>query len=166
MPPAQQAVCREHESRSAEDFSRRQPMKNDLLPLLRIDGESSATLGHQEHVIGRTPLVCDDRVGGEMAQSGCRQNHLVIKRRKSSRNLDLESAARVAGFERGIREWFQESWLPISALQDHDSIRSIGITSKEAKRETSSSDRQADSRNHVLCLVARWQVLGNEDVTC
>ena len=105
-------------------------MKNDLLPLLRIDGESSATLGHQEHVIGRTPLVCDDRVGGEMAQSGCRQNHLVIKRRKSSRNLDLESAARVAGFERGIREWFQESWLPITALQDHDSIRSMELHRK------------------------------------
>ena len=49
------------------------------------------------------------------------------------RNLDLRSAARVDVFERGIGEWFQESSLPITALQDHDSVRSIGITSKEGK---------------------------------
>jgi hypothetical protein len=76
------------------------------------------------------------------------------------------AAARVEGFERGIREWFQESWLPVTALQDHDCIRSIGITSKEAKRENGSSDRQADSRNDVLCLVAMWQVLGIRMLTC
>jgi hypothetical protein len=58
-------------------------MKNDLFPSLGIEEKSSAPLCQKEQAISRIPLVYDDGIGGEMAQPGCRQNHLKVKRRKS-----------------------------------------------------------------------------------
>jgi hypothetical protein len=61
---------RRQESRATEYLSRRQPKKNDFVPILRVEEKPGSPFGHQKQVACCIPLADDHRVGREVPLLG------------------------------------------------------------------------------------------------